>query len=133
MNYANTPTDLSLFVTFGAPHHGMRTTRTFPARQACLPRLRKGRHFSLAVGARLSLRAITHRPFEGDRLRLQSANSWAVLERCTGDGRGRKHDDVIMTLKPSLRWCSESFEMERARVRHLRPPQLRLRIDELTA
>ena len=34
-----------------------------------------------------------------------------LLERCTGDGRGRKHDGVIMTLKPNLRWCSDSFEI----------------------
>jgi transposase InsO family protein len=35
----------------------------------------------------------------------------ALLERSTGDGRGRKHDGVIMTLKPNLRWCSDSFEI----------------------
>ena len=29
-----------------------------------------------------------------------------LLERCTGDGRGRKHDGVIVTLEPDLRWCS---------------------------
>ena len=34
-----------------------------------------------------------------------------LLERCTGDGRGRKHDGVIITLKPDLRWCSDSFEI----------------------
>jgi putative transposase len=34
-----------------------------------------------------------------------------LLERCTGDGRGRKHDGVIVTLKPDLRWCSDSFEI----------------------
>jgi transposase InsO family protein len=34
-----------------------------------------------------------------------------LLERCTGDGRGRKHDGVIITLKPNLRWCSDSFEI----------------------
>lgn len=34
-----------------------------------------------------------------------------LLERCTGDGRGRKHDGVIVTLKPNLRWCSDSFEI----------------------
>ncbi len=34
-----------------------------------------------------------------------------LLERCTGDGRGRKHDGVIITLKPDLRWRSDSFEI----------------------
>lgn len=34
-----------------------------------------------------------------------------LLERCTGDGRGRKHDGTIITLKPDLRWCSDSFEI----------------------
>jgi len=34
-----------------------------------------------------------------------------LLERCTGDGRGRKHDGKIITLKPNLRWCSDSFEI----------------------
>lgn len=34
-----------------------------------------------------------------------------LLERCTGNGRGRKHDGVIITLKPNLRWCSDSFEI----------------------
>jgi transposase InsO family protein len=34
-----------------------------------------------------------------------------LLERCTGDGRGRKHDGVIVTLKPDLRWCSDCFEI----------------------
>ena len=34
-----------------------------------------------------------------------------LLERCTGDGRGRKHDGIIVTLKPDLRWCSDSFEI----------------------
>ena len=34
-----------------------------------------------------------------------------LLERCTGGGRGRKHDGVIVTLKPDLRWCSDSFEI----------------------
>jgi transposase InsO family protein len=34
-----------------------------------------------------------------------------LLERCTGEGRGRKHDGVIVTLKPNLRWCSDSFEI----------------------
>jgi putative transposase len=34
-----------------------------------------------------------------------------LLERYTGDGRGRKHDGVIITLKPNLRWCSDSFEI----------------------
>ncbi len=34
-----------------------------------------------------------------------------LLERCTGDGRGRKHDGVIITLKPNLRWCSDGFEI----------------------
>ena len=34
-----------------------------------------------------------------------------LLERCTGDGRGRKHNGVIVTLKPDLRWCSDSFEI----------------------
>ena len=34
-----------------------------------------------------------------------------LLERCTGDGRGRKHDGVIVTLRPDLRWCSDSFEI----------------------
>lgn len=34
-----------------------------------------------------------------------------LLERCTGDGRGRKHDGVIITLKPDLRWCSDGFEI----------------------
>ncbi len=34
-----------------------------------------------------------------------------LLERCTGDGRGRKHDGKIITLKPDLRWCSDSFEI----------------------
>jgi hypothetical protein len=43
-----------------------------------------------------------------------------LLERCTGNGRRRKHDGVIITLKPNLRWCSDSFEIrcwsgERAR------------------
>ena len=34
-----------------------------------------------------------------------------LLERCTGDRPGRKHDGVIVTLKPNLRWCSDSFEI----------------------
>jgi putative transposase len=34
-----------------------------------------------------------------------------LLERCTGNGRGRKHDGVIVTLKPNLRWCSDTFEI----------------------
>ena len=34
-----------------------------------------------------------------------------LLERCTGDRPGRKHDGVIVTLKPNLRWCSGSFEI----------------------
>ena len=34
-----------------------------------------------------------------------------LLERCTGDRPGRKHDGVIVTLNPNLRWCSDSFEI----------------------
>jgi transposase InsO family protein len=34
-----------------------------------------------------------------------------LRERCTGDGRGRKHDGKIITLKPNLLWCSDSFEI----------------------
>jgi putative transposase len=34
-----------------------------------------------------------------------------LLERCTGNHPGRKHDGVIITLKPNLRWCSDSFEI----------------------
>jgi putative transposase len=34
-----------------------------------------------------------------------------LLERCTGNRPGRKHDGVIVTLKPNLRWCSDSFEI----------------------
>jgi hypothetical protein len=37
--------------------------------------------------------------------RIMKRNS-RLLERCTGSGRGRKHDGVIVTLKPNLRWCS---------------------------
>jgi putative transposase len=34
-----------------------------------------------------------------------------LLERCTGDGRRRKHDGVIITFKPDWRWCWDSFEI----------------------
>jgi transposase InsO family protein len=34
-----------------------------------------------------------------------------LLERCTGNRPGRKHDGTIITLKSNLRWCSDSFEI----------------------
>jgi transposase-like protein len=54
---------------------------------------------------------------EVKQLKAQSASTQIMrrnkllLERSTGDGRGRKHDGVIVTLKPDLRWCSDSFEI----------------------
>jgi transposase InsO family protein len=34
-----------------------------------------------------------------------------LLERCTGNSPGRKHEGVIVTMKPNQRWCSDSFEL----------------------
>lgn len=35
-----------------------------------------------------------------------------LLERCTGNGRGTKHDAVIITLKPNLRFVLDSCDRE---------------------
>ena len=41
-----------------------------------------------------------------NRIYRTMRRSKLLLERCTGDDRGRKHAGVIVTLKPDLRWCS---------------------------